>query len=180
MATILMLILLVISNIIIYIILSNKIKKKLDNNSIFLEQQNKLDGLVNVLHETVDGQVTLIEAKIHELRKVIDLATRKISLLEKEAQNFERSREVYSELRKLARPAISAVVQVEDSNLVAEVPDKVNTPTKNNFNHSEQENDPEKEAIALYREGKDIGEIATILNMPLASVNLIINMRFKS
>jgi hypothetical protein len=181
-------------NIFIYFILNAKIKKKLDNSSLFTEHQNRLNGLVHVLDETVDENITLIEAKILELKKAIDVANRKITLLEKEAQNYERSKQLYNDLGRSSnkRPTINAVVNIESS---TEESGKIIN--ENNIRHSairaqqsmqqspsvtfkeeSEQGNFEKEAVALYREGKEAKEIAALLGIPLATVNLVLTMRF--
>lgn len=179
----------------LYFLLSYLVDKKISSKKVIEAQQETVENLLVVMGDVVDKNVSMADEKIKDLRSIIDLADRKIRLLEKEQVKFEQGKNTYQELVK-RKPLINSVIGLkkdgsDPANQLTN-PDlhqternldgtrnrsvtqdaKLHLPTQPIEKHKEVSN----YVLQLFREGKSPQEIASQLNIALAEAELIISL----
>jgi hypothetical protein len=157
--------------VLLFFILQSWVKKMMLGHKFTHTHEEHLSEMMAMMNDTVEQQVSLIELKIKELRSVIDLANRKISLLEKETAKMEQGKQTYNELAK-KKPLISSVIDLkkeiaENKQANVSTDGKMPRPTRSQLT---------KQVVTLFQNGKSSTEIASILNIALAEVELMLSL----
>ena len=179
----------------LYFLLVHAIDKRISTRKVIESTEEGLGEILVSMSETVEQNVALFEEKSKELRSMIDLADRKIRLLEKEQDKFERGKDTYQELVK-RKPLINSVIDIKKED-PAPAPmgssvharqdglGQIKTPvTQYNDPHTvpapvaaaERRKEISSYVLQLFREGKSTQEIAGQMNIALAEAELIISM----
>jgi hypothetical protein len=108
--------------------------------------------LIQDLNRITDRNITLVESKVEELRKILDTADKRILLMKKEVKKEEAADRVYADLKqKTSRPSPPGGANEEER----EFP----------------------EVFDLYRRGISPDIIANTLNLPASEVQLMIALQ---
>ena len=184
-----------ISFVSLYFLLVHAIDKRISTRKVIESAEEGLAEILVSMSETVEQNIALFEEKSKELRAVIDLADRKIKLLEKEQEKFERGKDTYQELVK-RKPLINSVIELKKEDPPPSPPGssahgrqgglgQIKTPaTQYNGPHpvpapvaaAERRKEISSYVLQLFREGKTAQEIAGQMNIALAEAELIISM----
>ncbi len=179
----------------LYFLLIHAIDKRISTRKVIESAEEGLGEILVSMSETVEQNIALFEEKSKELRAMIDLADRKIKLLEKEQEKFERGKDTYQELVK-RKPLINSVIELKKEEPASSPPGasvhgrqgglgQVKTPaTQHNNPHpvpapvaaAERRKEISSYVLQLFREGKTAQEIAGQMNIALAEAELIISM----
>lgn len=179
----------------LYFLLIQAIDKRISSRKVIESAEEGLAEVLVSMSETVEQNIALFEEKSKELRSMIDLADRKIKLLEKEQEKFERGKDTYQELVK-RKPLVNSVIELKKE----EAPPapvgssthgrqgglgQIKTPpSQYNGPHpvpapvaaAERRKEISGYVLQLFREGKTAQEIAGQMNIALAEAELIISM----
>ena len=180
-----------ISFVSLYFLLIHAIDKRISTRKVIESAEEGLTEILVSMSETVEQNIALFEEKSKELRAAIDLANRKIKLLEKEQEKFERGKDTYQELVK-RKSLINSVIELKKENSPP-APlgssaygrqgglGQVKTPATphndpNPVPAAEKPKEISSYVLQLFREGKTVQEIAGEMNIALAEAELIISM----
>lgn len=84
----------------VFLYFNNKIRKALDAQNLLTEVRQEVAALVRDLNQTTDRNLSLIEAKILDLEKLLASADQKMLLLAKEDAKQQTAKTVYSHLAR--------------------------------------------------------------------------------
>lgn len=180
---------------ILYFSLAHLIDKKISSKNVMDSLEEKIEGLLVFMNDAVDQNISIVDEKIKNLRSIIDLADRKIKVLEKEQVKFEQGKNTYQELVK-RKPLINSVVDLkkEETHTTPKTEGELFTlsnlgSSKNTYQTDIKKNttaapmsaiDKRKEissyVLQMFKEGKSPQEIAGQLNIALAEAELIISL----
>lgn len=184
------LILVIIVNLILWIYLFNTIKKKFTSG--YIDQMRKdVELLIKEIDKTTDTDITLLENKIEELRRLIRDSEYQIDLL-KSIQIYEKNnQQAFSSMTSFSMEDVKEKTEVnygqrtknraermygiQKEEHVEETPKE--TPT---VVSREQELSIKNQIITMHNEGFSSDIIAEKLRVSLTEINMIIDMFGKS
>ena len=132
---------------ILYLLLRRRMERKLNPEDMIRRVKEELGSIMVELNRTTDQNVSLFEAKIRELRDLVEIAEKRIALLRREERKESASGDVYATLGR-RRPEVKR----------------------------EAEKNVQQEVIRLHREGFSSGVIAGHLGTTVGEVELIISV----
>lgn len=188
------LILVIIVNLILWIYLFNTIKKKFTSG--YIDQMRKdVELLIKEIDKTTDTDITLLENKIEELRRLIRDSEYQIDLL-KSIQIYEKNnQQAFSSMTSFSMEDVKEKTEVnygqrtknraermygiQKEEHVEETPEETpkETPT---VVSREQELSIKNQIITMHNEGFSSDIIAEKLRVSLTEINMIIDMFGKS
>jgi hypothetical protein len=166
----------------LYVVLSNRVKKATTVQSQIDEIREEVSRLLVELNQTTDRNVAVLEDKIASLNEVLSSADKKIGLLQREIEKHDVGSQIYSRLaeRKPQRPpeAVPApAVPPEPAQKTAprSVPPRVEKAPALAVELSEKP-DLHERVMMLHRSGFAPSLIASRVGVPLGEIELIISL----
>jgi hypothetical protein len=148
-----------------YLFFKNRIDKRIEAERLLDNLRNDagriVAELIQDLNRITDRNITLMEDKVGELQKILDIADKRILLMRKEVKKEETVDRVYSELkRKSPQPSAGTAVPPPAP------PEDAAEEARSVF-----------EVFDLYRKGISPDVIANTLDLPVGEVQLMIALQ---
>lgn len=172
------------------------VRRVLGTPEVAARLREEVEGLVTELNGITERNVELAEDSLTKLRRALEKAGKAATVLEREIEKRDASRRVYTELgrRSGGRPANVAAPESPEAEgearpLRDSAPDdESNRTAGRTVNLGEQTTDDTPDdrrgvrdrALALYREGKGVEEIAANLDLSRGEIELIISLHGNS
>jgi hypothetical protein len=147
-----------------YLYFKRRIDKRIESERLLERLRNKAEPLVEELiqdlNRTTDRNITLIESKLEELRKILDTANKRILLMKKEVEKEETADRICATLKQSSPQPLAGTL----------------TPPSSPADAREEARSV-SEIFDLYRKGISPDIIANTLDIPVGEVQLMIALQ---
>ena len=142
--------------------------------------RDEIDQLVLEMNQTAERNVALLEHRVKALQKLLEEADKKMTVLQKESEKSDLSRQVYSHLRKQA--VVPAEANHKNPQDESDLPLFENAPSKTSPERlpgktAEQAKPLKDRVMDLYEQGFSSEIISQKLGASISEVDLIINLK---
>jgi hypothetical protein len=165
--------------VVLYAILSRRVRRELDARAVLDAIRDEVNGLVVELNQTTDRNIGLAEERMRSLKTLIDTADRKIQLASREFEKHQIGVEVYNKLKSSSLRRAQSGVENPKADQTHRG-DENATPGTAPRGDEPQEADerPLADRVAeLSRQGFDSRIIASRLGTTVGEVELILSLR---
>jgi len=144
-------------------ILLRKINQRMDDSARLENLREQINQLIIELDQTTERNISLLEFKIEELKKITSKSDKEIQMLQKQKEDYSLAMERYRELGRKENPVRNEEISVKEKETNPPVVEK-------------KEQSAKEQAIELYRQGFSSEDIASSTGLPKGEVELIITM----
>ncbi|QEN07869.1 hypothetical protein EXM22_07650 [Oceanispirochaeta crateris] len=143
--------------------------------------RDEIDQLVLEMNQTAERNVALLEHRVKALRTLLDEADKKLTVLQKESEKSDLSRQVYSHLKKQAVTPASPSVKKSVEEVELLLFENTSSDTLSSEKSKKEVNPPAKSlkdrVMDLYEQGFSSEIISQKLGASISEVDLIISLK---
>jgi hypothetical protein len=92
--------LVVVVGLVVYV--NRRIDKRLRPDEIIGQMRSEIEGIITELNQTTERNIELIEDRVKRVQSLLDAADRRISILKRESDKEDRTKEIHESLSRIA------------------------------------------------------------------------------